>query len=199
MGIIKMMVAKNTKMLATAMLTLVMGSAALFQTPAYAEDERFFFGARPELSQILSANGFGTLLFALDTAELTDALDGTMVTLFAPTDDVFEDLAGALCYEDVLALATALIEAGLLDDVLAYHATPGKLNTQKVLLRGELAMLNGATVDTGVDSGGLYVQGAANATPSNITLEGILGRRAIVYPINQILLPPGTPNLSMCP
>ena len=51
-----------------------------------------------------------------------------------------------------------------------------------------------ASVQTGVNLGGLFVQGEFNATPSQITVEGICGYRWVVYPIDQILLPIAPPG-----
>jgi hypothetical protein len=49
--------------------------------------------------------------------------------------------------------------------------------------------VSGDAVTTGVNSEGLFVQGAANETPSSITVEGIHGHRWVIYPIDSILLP----------
>ena len=65
--------------------------------------------ASEKVSQILDNNGFQTLLFALDTTGLTSVVDENRVTLFAPTDDVFEETAIALGCTDALDLATRLL------------------------------------------------------------------------------------------
>ncbi|MGB5716807.1 MAG: fasciclin domain-containing protein [Gammaproteobacteria bacterium] len=149
----------------------------------------------PKVSQILNNNGFQTLLFALDTAELTSVLNENTVVLFAPTDDVFEATAEALGCTDVLEFATnlSLIPVGdtnALAYVLTYHAYLGKLIRNNNLLRaGEIQMANGDTAITGVGQNGLNVKGDMNETPSSITAKFKGRRDSRVYAIDQILLP----------
>ncbi|TQV86273.1 hypothetical protein FKG94_01605 [Exilibacterium tricleocarpae] len=152
-----------------------------------------------KLSDVLDSNGFGTLKFALDTTNLTSVLDENRVTLFAPTDDVFEATAAALGCSDALDLATRLInlqvgDTDALTAILTYHATLYTVRGKSRLLRaGSLHTVNGGSIQTGVNQGGLFVQGDANATASQITVDGISGYRWVVYPINQILLPIAPP------
>ena len=135
----------------------------------------------PKISDALEAEGFGTLKFALDTTGLTPVLDDNRVTLFAPTDDVFEATAEALGCADALDLATSLLDIPVGDSnalvaVLTYHASLGVTRSKYRLLKSSpLETVNGGDVTTGVNSKGLYVKGAANAMPSTITDDGIRG------------------------
>ena len=52
-----------------------------------------FAGKTPKMSELLDNNGFQTLLFALEASGLTSVLDSNKVTLFGPTDDVFDETA----------------------------------------------------------------------------------------------------------
>ena len=149
----------------------------------------------PSLSNALEANGFGTLKFALDTTGLTPVLDSNRVTLFAPTDDVFEATAEALGCDDALDLATRLLEIPVDDSdaltaVLTYHAALGVTRSNYRLLDASpIQTVNGEQVTTGVNGEGLYVEGVANNSPSGITVASIRGYRWVIYPINSILLP----------
>ena len=150
----------------------------------------------PRVSEILDNNGFQTLLFALDATELTSVLDENRVVLFAPTDDVFEATAEALGCQDVLDLANSLLnipvgETNALAYVLTYHAYLGRLKDDyEVLSAGELLMVSGDTVMTGMDQNGLYVKGDLNETASSIVSGQLKARKSSsVYAINQILLP----------
>ena len=152
--------------------------------------------AKNNISNILDNNGFETLLFALDTTELTSVLDENKVTLFAPTDDVFEATAEALGCEDVLDLATSLLnttvgETNALAYVLTYHAYLGRLgNAGKLLTAGDIQMVSGDTATTGVGSNGLYIKGEVNESPSSITADFKSSENdSKVYAIDQILLP----------
>lgn len=152
--------------------------------------------AAPSVSQILNNNGYQTLLFALDTTGLTSVVDGKKVTLFAPTDDVFDETADALGCENAVDLATRLLNIDVngtdaLTLVLTYHVYFGKLkDTLSILDAGELETANGESITTGVGKGGLFVQGAENAEPSYITTDGIKAKKSsYVYGIDSILLP----------
>jgi uncharacterized surface protein with fasciclin (FAS1) repeats len=152
--------------------------------------------ASEKVSQILDNNGFQTLLFALDTTGLTSVVDENKVTLFAPTDDVFEETAVALGCTDALDLATRLLNIDVngtdaLTTVLTYHVYLGKLkDTESILVAGTLQTANGESITTGVGKGGLYVKGVENAAPSYITTDGIkASKSSYVYAIDSILLP----------
>ena len=152
--------------------------------------------ASEKVSQILDNNGFQTLLFALDTTGLTSVVDENRVTLFAPTDDVFEETAIALGCTDAVDLATRLLNIDVngtdaLTTVLTYHAYLGKLkDTESILEAGMLQTANGESITTGVGKGGLYVMGVENAEPSYISTDGIKARKSsYVYAIDSILLP----------
>lgn len=152
--------------------------------------------AKTKVSDILNNNGFQTLLFALDATELRAVLDENQVTLFAPTDDVFEATAEALGCQDVTELATNLLntpvgETNALAYVLTYHAYLGRLAGQTALLKAsEIQMVSGDTVTTGVGQNGLYVKGVVNESPSSITAKFNSNKRGSkVYAIDQILLP----------
>lgn len=172
----------------TAVAVLVAGLVLVATSPAQA-------GHRYKLAEALELNGFETLKFALDTTGLTEVLNSNRVTLFAPTNDVFEDTAQALGCSDALDLATRLInipvgDSNALVAVLSHHAVLTKLKSNTRLLSSSpLQTANGDTVMTGVNADGLYVLGAANATPASITVDGINGPRWIIYPIDTILLP----------
>lgn len=153
-------------------------------------------GKKNKVSRILDNNGFQTLLFSLDTAGLTSVLDSNSVTLFGPTDDVFEGTAAALGCQDAVEFATNLFNTPVGDSnalavVLSYHAYLGNLyDDKKVLKAGEIVMVSAGTVTTGVNMKGLYVKGDLNASASTITAGPFnAGWKSTVYAIDQILLP----------
>ena len=139
---------------------------------------------------IADANGFDVLEFALEEAGLTHVLANRheRFTVFAPTNEAFQNLADELTGGDVLLLATALVKAGLLDDVLTYHVVDGAKSSRKILTAGELETLSGQTVKTGIDNNGLFVQGINNMTPSVIVSKPFGARNGRIYPIDQVLI-----------
>ncbi len=178
-----------------SMLTLLLLAtvALIISSPAGAGD-RYYKSS--ELSNALEAEGFQTLRLALDLTGLLPVLDSNRVTLFAPTNDVFDATAEALGCTDALDLATRLINiptgdgSNALADVLSYHAVLRVIRTNKKLLKSSpLHTASSGTVTTGVNSKGLFVKGEVNETPSSITVDGIRGHRWVIYPIDSILLP----------
>lgn len=159
-----------------------------------------WYNKSPRISDALEAEGFETLKYALDITGLTPVLDSNRVTVFAPTNDVFEATAEALGCENALDLATRLLDIPVGDSnalavVLTHHATLGVIRTSyKLLSASPIQTVSTDEVTTGVNSYGLYVQGAANATPGTITVEGIRGSRWAIYPIDAILLPFAPPS-----
>lgn len=152
-----------------------------------------------QLARLLPDNGFSTLKLALDITGLADELADLQVTLFAPTDDVFESTAQTLGCSDALDLAGRLqaIDLGgtdALTAVLLYHVHIGKLKTPRHLLQnGMLSTALNVDLESGVNAEGLYVMGLENSSPSTVTVEGLRGYGQTVYPINQILLPISPP------
>ena len=111
----------------TMLMLLLAVSAVIISPPAAAGG---WYNKLPRLSDALQAEGFETLKFALDTTGLTQVLDSNRVTLFAPTNDVFEATAEALGCDDALDLATRLLNIPVGDSnelavVLTHHAALG--------------------------------------------------------------------------
>jgi uncharacterized surface protein with fasciclin (FAS1) repeats len=152
--------------------------------------------AAPRVTEILDNNGFQTLLFALETTGLSAVVDENRVTLFAPTDDVFDETAVALGCSDAVDLATRLLNIDVngtdaLSYILTYHVYLGKLkNTYSILSADTLQTANGEFITTGVGKGGVFVEGIENAEPSNITTDSMKAKKSsYVYAIDSILLP----------
>lgn len=186
--------------LMTLLVVVLAVTATFISSPAEAS-KRYKYNYM--LSDALEANGFETLKFALDTTGLTPVLDSNRVTLFAPTNDVFEATAKALGCTGALDLATRLIDIPVGDSnalavILSNHAVLGVIKTSNKLLRySPRQTVSGYELTTGVNSEGLAVQGEANDAASSITVEGIRGKRWIIYPIDAILLP-FSPPADLC-
>lgn len=150
----------------------------------------------PRMSDLLDNNGFKTLLFALETANLVSVIDDNKLTLFGPTDDVFQATADALGCSSVVELATNLLGIDVngtdgLTYVLTYHVYFGKLkDPRSILTAGELETANGQTIEAGTGAMGQNVAGDFNAEPSNITTAAFKAKKgSFLYGIDQILLP----------
>ena len=118
---------------------------------------------------------------------LAGALSSAKLTVFAPTNQAFTNLLGALSLTDINQ-----IPIGTLVAVLKYHVVAGRAFSSD-LSNGSLAMLAGGntTVNlTNGTSGGPTITGNGNGTNrSNITATNIVCRNGVVHLIDRVLLP----------
>ena len=155
-----------------------------------------FAASTPKMSELLDNNGFQTLLFALQATELTSVVDNNKVTLFGPTDDVFDATAELLGCASAVDLAEKLLAIDVdgtdaLTYVLTYHVYLGKLkDPRSILTAGTLKTANGMSIVAGTGMYGQNVKGDVNAEPSNITTAAFKAKRgSTLYGIDSILLP----------
>lgn len=129
------------------------------------------------------AGGFGTLLAALDAADLTDFLGGDgPFTVFAPTDDAF----AALPAHTIEAL---LADTDRLTDILTYHVVAGAVTSDVVVTLPSAETLNGASVEITVEGGSVMVDGAS------VTVVDIEATNGIIHVIDAVLLPEPLPTV----
>ena len=120
---------------------------------------------------------FNVLVAAVEEAELVDALSGNrQLTVFAPTDEAFGELADALDVEveDLLGLDN-------LEEILTYHVTSGRRSAASVVNAPRVNTLSGAAVD--VDGTTL------NDGQAEIVATDIEASNGIVHVIDGVLLP----------
>ena len=124
-----------------------------------------------------ASDDFNVLVAAVGEAGLVDALGGNkQLTVFAPTDQAFEDLAEELGVE-----LGDLLELENLADILLYHVTNGRRYSQSVVNAPRLRMLNGGTVS--VDGTDL------NGDQADIVGTDIEASNGVVHVIDGVLLP----------
>jgi uncharacterized surface protein with fasciclin (FAS1) repeats len=122
-------------------------------------------------------NGFSTLTTAVVKAELLPALTDPFATytVFAPTNEAFDDLASALGTDinGILALPN-------LADVLTYHvADVTVLSTD--LVEGTITMLNGGNVMVDLSNGVMI-------NDANVVLADVSAANGVVHVIDKVLL-----------
>ena len=140
-----------------------------------------------------AAGGFSTLLSALATADLADAVaTGGPFTVFAPTNEAFtrvdSETLNTLLTEDTETLA----------QILLYHVVAEPLSSSDLLLSAE-GVFRGQQVDyflptlAGIDL-------AVQVTPFGIVINGssavisadIAASNGIIHVIDEVIMPPGT-------
>ena len=153
-------------------------AAAMTEAPAPAGD-----AAMPELDIVdtaVAAGSFGTLVAAVQAAELESTLRGDgPFTVFAPTDDAFAALpAGTV--EELLK-----DPKGQLAQILLYHVIPNA-----AVLSGDLSdgmsveTAQGAPVTISVQDGKVMVNGA------NVVQADIQTKNGVIHVIDAVILPP---------
>jgi uncharacterized surface protein with fasciclin (FAS1) repeats len=124
-----------------------------------------------------AAGRFETLLAALETAGLTDALRAAgPFTVFAPSDAAFEALPPG-------ALDELLADPDRLAAVLQYHVLQGALPAADIASGMQAATLEGKPL-TFTRNGDILVNDAAVIVPDIVTSNGI------IHVIDRVLLPP---------
>jgi uncharacterized surface protein with fasciclin (FAS1) repeats len=129
-----------------------------------------------------TTDGFGILYAALEAAGLDSKFDGERdFTVFAPTDEAFEELLK----DTGLTAGALLADTDLLVAVLSYHVTRGDRNAASVLGAGALKMLDGNITSIKVTSEGAMIEDAVITTPD------IRAGNGVIHIINKVIIPPG--------
>ncbi len=122
------------------------------------------------------AGTFGTLLAALEAADLVETLSGEgPFTVFAPTDEAFAKIPKS----DLDAL---LADREKLAAVLTYHVAPGKLMAKDVVALDSVATVQGQSIDIATDDG-VTVDGA------KVLETDITASNGIIHVIDTVILP----------
>ncbi|QPH54180.1 fasciclin domain-containing protein [Pontivivens ytuae] len=153
------------------------------------------------------SDDFDLLVRALDAAGLTETVRGLDdVTVFAPTDAAFTQLAVDLGFqgdtsdEDAVfdAIVAALTELGggdpipLLTDVLLYHVSPGAKSAEEVDdAEAVQTLLDGATFGS---EGTELVDNEPDVANPNIVVPDIPAENGTIQGIDRVLLPIDIPG-----
>lgn len=123
---------------------------------------------------------FETLVAAVQEAGLVDTLSGNrQLTVFAPTDAAFEDLADSLGMD-----VADLLELDNLGAILTFHVTPGRRYASSVVNAPRLPTLNGESID--VDG---TVLEPGEDDEANIIVTDIEASNGVIHAIDSVLLP----------
>lgn len=139
--------------------------------------------ATPNLVELADSDDrFDTLTAAVEAAGLADTLanEGPF-TVFAPTDDAFNDLP-----DEVLNALLEPENRDLLRDILLYHVVPGTVMAED-LETGPVDTLNGGLA-VRVDPDKVVVNDGSVVQPD------IEAENGVVHAVNRVLIPPSAQN-----
>ncbi len=127
----------------------------------------------------VSAKSFGTLVAALQAADLVDTLKGPgPFTVFAPTDEAFGKLpAGTV--ENLLKPENKT----KLQAVLTYHVVPGKVMSTDAAMLSSAKTVNGQSFKIRKSGGSLMVDNA------RVTQADIMTSNGVIHVIDEVIMP----------
>jgi uncharacterized surface protein with fasciclin (FAS1) repeats len=125
-----------------------------------------------------ATEGFGTLVAAVNAADLVATLNGEgPFTVFAPTDDAFNALPNGLL--DALLLPE---NKETLAKILTYHVVPGSVLAADVV-DGDVATVEGQTIALST-ADGVTVNGA------RVIQADVIADNGVIHAIDAVILPP---------
>ena len=127
----------------------------------------------------VSAKSFGTLVAALQAADLVDTLKGPgPFTVFAPTDEAFGKLpAGTV--ENLLKPENK----SKLQAILTYHVVPGKVMSTEAAMLSSAKTVNGQSFKIHKSGGSLMVDNA------RVTQADIMTSNGVIHVIDAVIMP----------
>jgi uncharacterized surface protein with fasciclin (FAS1) repeats len=158
-------------------------------------------GASITIDRVAELQGFNALLAAAGKADLGPALADTnaRLTVFAPTDTAFNNLATNLGFENATAMVNAL-PASTLQSILSYHVLPTSKPASELIAAGpsgqpSLYSFEGQPAALQLDTqGGVTITDGA-LTRANVTTADVAASNGVIHVIDKVLVPPGVLNI----
>lgn len=154
------------------------------------------------IDKVAETSGFNALLAAATKAELGAALAdaNARLTVFAPTDAAFNQLATSLGFANATAMVEAL-PAAALKSILTYHVLPGtkpasELQAAPQSAQATLYAFDGQPAALALDSSqsSVAITDAA-LTTANVITPDVAASNGVIHAIDKVLVPPGVLNI----
>ena len=121
-----------------------------------------------------------SLLASEEYADITQAIiDAENITVFAPTDQAFTDIA------DLIATLTP----EQISEVLTYHAAGARVFSYNLVEGQEIIMLNGQTVKVESIIGDLVILKDAADELADVIEVNLHGSNGVIHAVNKVLIP----------
>lgn len=132
-----------------------------------------------DIVETAQANGFDTLVTAIQTAGLEDTLKGEgPYTVFAPTDEAFNELPDGV-------LDSLLADQEALTQVLTYHVVDGRLLAADIVGVSSVTTLEGGSLSVSTTDGTTMIG------PAEVTQVDIECSNGVIHVIDKVLIPDG--------
>lgn len=148
------------------------------------------------IAEVAKEKGFNALLAAVTKAGITSTLtdSNAQLTVFAPTDQAFTDLAKQLGFADATAMVNAL-PASALQSILTYHVLGTKKLAADLSAGGPTqttaySFANAPTRLTFDFTSGVKITDAA-LTVATVVTPNVPASNGVIHAIDKVLVPPG--------
>jgi uncharacterized surface protein with fasciclin (FAS1) repeats len=171
------------RMIALASVLAIVGAAC---STADAADETTTTTAAEEMMEetivdVAVAQGFSTLVTAVQTADLVETLSGEgPFTVFAPTDEAFAALPEGV-------LDGLLADPAALADILKYHVVSGEVLAADVVGLASATTVQGEDIAIAVVDGTVVLNGTAN-----VVITDVMASNGVIHVIDAVILPPSS-------
>ncbi len=164
------------------------------------DDDHMPVPKQGNIAEVAKENGFNALLAAVTKAgiggTLTDA--NAQLTVFAPTDQAFTDLAKKLGFADATAMVNAL-PASALQNILTYHVLGSKKLAADLTAGGATQAtaysFANAPARLSLDfTSGVKITDAA-LTTATVTTANVAASNGVIHVVDKVLVPPGVLNI----
>lgn len=159
-------------------------------------------GTAPTIAQVADSNGFKALLAAVAKTDLGPVLSdpNANLTVFAPTDEAFNQLATRLGFAGATAMVEALPPASL-KNILSYHVLAGSkraadLSSPPQSSQPTLYQFEGQPSAVRLQASGSTVTLTdAALTDATVKVADVAAANGVVHAIDKVLVPPGVLNI----
>ena len=113
-------------------------------------------------------------------AEITEAIiDAENITIFAPTDAAFEDIATVL----------PTLTEDQVEDILLYHAAGARVFSTDLVDGQTVITLNTETLKVNIDANGASLTDKSGGEDANIIEVNVHGSNGVIHVIDKVLIP----------
>jgi uncharacterized surface protein with fasciclin (FAS1) repeats len=152
------------------------------------------------IAEVATKNGLTALVAAASKAGLVPTLSSSTasLTVLAPTDVAFANLARALGFASATAMVQAL-PAEALQSILQYHVIAGRVSAAQVIAGGSsqptLYTFDGSPARLGVNTTSGVTFTDAVLTQARVAAADVPASNGVVHLIDKVLVPPGVLNI----